>query len=124
MLALQLTVEKITIDKADGTPAVYYQNKEMQSLYNPFLIVYSGDTISRLLFKRHDSLWAKNFKRAMASALQVQGSTVGAFVVKEVSIRRAHLLNETSTNETPPISSLHNSAEHPWCLLDRILRVE
>lgn len=81
----QLAVEKITIDKADGTPAVYYQNKEMQSLYNPFLIVYNGDTISRILFKRHDSIWAKNFKRAMASALQVQGSTVGAFVVKEVS---------------------------------------
>lgn len=81
----QLAVEKITIDKADGTPAIYYQNKEMQSLYNPFLITYNGDTISRLLFKRHDSVWAKNFKRAVASALQVQGSTVGAFVVKEVS---------------------------------------
>lgn len=57
----------------------------MQSFYNPFQIVYNGDTISRLLFKRHDSVWAKNFKRAIASALQVQGSGVGAFVVKEVS---------------------------------------
>lgn len=81
----QLVVEKITIDKANGGAAVYYQNKEMQSLYNPFQIVYTGDTISRLLFKRHDSVWSKNFKRAMASALQVQGSTIGAFVVKEVS---------------------------------------
>lgn len=81
----QLVVEKITIDKANGGAAVYYQNKEMQSLYNPFQIVYTGDTISRLLFKRHDSVWSKNFKRAMASALQVQGSAIGAFVVKEVS---------------------------------------
>lgn len=82
--SFQLAVEKITIDKANGSPAIYYQNKEMQSLYNPFQIVYTNDTISHLLFKRYDSIWAKNFKRAMASALQVQGSTVGAFVVKEV----------------------------------------
>lgn len=83
---VQLAVEKITIDKTDGTPTIFYQNKEIQSLYIPFLIAYNGDTISRLLFKRHDAVWAKNFKRAIASALQVQGSKEGAFVVKEVSV--------------------------------------
>lgn len=60
----------------------------MQSLYNPFSIIYNGetDTIVRVLFKTYDSVWAKNFKRAMAAAIQVQGTKTGAFVEKEVMI--------------------------------------
>lgn len=71
------------MDKENGS-TVFYQNKEMQSLYNPFKIFYTGDVVSHLLFKDKDSTWAKNFKRGIAAALQVQGDRAGAFVEKEV----------------------------------------
>lgn len=66
---------------------VFYQNKEMISFYNPFKIIYAGHTISHVLFKEIDSVWAKNFKRAFASAIQIQGEKIGAFVEKEVSLQ-------------------------------------
>lgn len=71
------------MDKEDGT-AVFYQNKEMHSLYKPFKIFYNGDVVGHLQFKDKDSVWSKNFKRAIAAALQVQGNKTGAFVEKEV----------------------------------------
>lgn len=79
----QLAVEKVIIEK-NGADEVFYQNKEMLSFYNPFKIVYNGDIISLVWFKDNDSLWAKNFKRAVASVLQIQGDNIGAFVEKEV----------------------------------------
>lgn len=86
LFQFQLVVEKISIHKANGTSANFYQNKEMQALYNPFKISYDNDTITGLTFSNADSLWSKNFKRALASALQVQGSDGdGAFITKEVS---------------------------------------
>lgn len=58
----------------------------MQALYNPFKISYENDTITGITFRNEDNLWSKNFKRALASALQVQGSNGdGAFITKEVS---------------------------------------
>lgn len=59
----------------------------MQALYNPFKITYENDTISDISFRTEDAIWSKNFKRALASALQVQGSNGdGAFIVKEVRV--------------------------------------
>lgn len=63
----------------------------MLPVYNPFKIVYKEALISHLVFKEKDSLWSINFKKAIASAIQVQGHTVGAFVSHEVG-RRLHFL--------------------------------
>lgn len=85
-LSLQLAVEKIAVDKQNGNAAVFYQNKEMQTLYNPFKIVYVNDTIDYIQFKASDSLWSKNFKRAIASTFQMKDLKNGAFVVEEVKV--------------------------------------
>lgn len=106
-----MAVEKIVVDKENGT-TVLYQNKEMQSLYNPFKIIYNGDVISYLIFKDKDSIWAKNFKRAIASALQVQGEKPGAFVEKEVS---SLLSNLTLYIYFPNPSSHLQSGIHGIC---------
>lgn len=57
----------------------------MKEFYHPFKIVYDGDVISSISFKDNDLVWAKNFKRAVASVLQIQGYRTGAFVEKEVN---------------------------------------
>lgn len=80
-------MEKVVVEKNDGNGEVFYQNKEMKEFYHPFKIVYDGDVIASISFKDNDLVWAKNFKRAIASALQIQGARVGAFVEKEVSKR-------------------------------------
>lgn len=84
-LSVQLAVEKITVEKQNGNAAVFYQNKEMQTLYNPFKIVYTNDSIQYIQFKASDSLWSRNFKRAIASAFQIKSVKTGAFVEEEVS---------------------------------------
>lgn len=58
----------------------------MLPIYHPFKIVYSDDVVDHLRFKEKDSLWSTNFKRAIASAIQVQGHKIGAFVEFEVRI--------------------------------------
>lgn len=67
---------------------VFYQNKEMLPLYNPFLINMNEDDIVKYVqFKENDVLWSKNFKRGLISALQVQGNPgSGAFVINEVCV--------------------------------------
>lgn len=65
---------------------MFYQNKEIQPFYNPFKIVINRDVVSYLQFKEKDVLWSINFKKAIASAIQVQGDGAGAFVVNEPSI--------------------------------------
>lgn len=73
------------MNKQNGNPAVFYQNKEMQTLYNPFKIIYTNDTITHVQFKATDTLWSRNFKRAIASILQLKGLRDGAYVEEEVS---------------------------------------
>lgn len=82
----QLAVEKITIDKQNGNTGVFYQNKEMQTLYNPFKIVYANNTIDHVQFKSTDLLWSRNFKRAIAATLQLKSLRDGAYVEEEVRI--------------------------------------
>lgn len=77
-------MEKITVARQKENPAVFYQNKEMQMLYNPFKIVYGNDTIASIQFKATDTLWSRNFKRAIASTFQLKNLKNGAFVETEV----------------------------------------
>lgn len=83
---LKLAVEKITVEKPNGNSNVFYQNKEMQALYNPFKIVYVNDTIDYIQFKASDQerLWSRNLKRAIASAFQLKNLKIGAFLEEEV----------------------------------------
>lgn len=74
----------MVVEKNGGTGEVFYQNKEMKEFYHPFQMIYTDDVITSISFKDHDSIWAKNFKRAVAAALQIQGDKTGAFVEKEV----------------------------------------
>lgn len=83
-LFFQLAVEKITVNKKDENAAVFYQNKEIQTLYNPFKIIYTNGTITHVQFKATDSLWSRNFKRSIAAALQLNGLKDGAYVEEEV----------------------------------------
>lgn len=61
----------------------------MQPVYNPFKIVYdTNDLVSKIKFKLKDPVWSRNFKRAIASAIQLQGlRNNGAFVAHEVIFR-------------------------------------
>lgn len=58
----------------------------MQTLYSPFKIVYINDTIDKIHFKMSDTLWSKNFKRAIAAAFQLKNVRNGAFVEQEVRL--------------------------------------
>lgn len=79
-------MEKISVTKEHGNAAVFYQNKEMQMLYNPFKIIYGNDTIAAIQFKATDTLWSRNFKRAIASTFQLKNVKSGAFVENEVKV--------------------------------------
>lgn len=119
-LYYQLAVEKVVVEKNGGPGEVFYQNKEMKEFYNPFRIVYTGDVITSISFNANDSIWSKNFKRAIASALQIQGDRIGAFVEKEVS---SHLPKSSIGIIIFAIFAFPPPAWHPWQLLQRILRV-
>lgn len=58
----------------------------MQMLYNPFKIIYGNDTIAAIQFKATDTLWSRNFKRAIASTFQLKNVKSGAFVENEVKM--------------------------------------
>lgn len=58
---------------------------EADVLQLPFKIAFSSDIVSFVIFKRSDPIWSTNLKKAIASALQVQGEKDGAYVVMEVS---------------------------------------
>lgn len=74
------------MNKQHGNAAVFYQNKEMQTLYNPFKIIYTNDTITHVQFKATDAMWSRNFKRSIAAALQLKGLKNGAYVEEEVRL--------------------------------------
>ncbi len=71
------------------------------------------DIVSHLQFKEKDVLWSINFKKAIASALQVQGDGPGAFVMIEPSINgncttEYYISNKTehlSVRKTPELNS-------------------
>ncbi|KAJ6640893.1 Vitellogenin-6 [Pseudolycoriella hygida] len=82
-IAAALAVEKVILNNSGQ---VFYQNKEILPFYNPFKIVIKQDVVSHLQFKEKDPIWSINLKKAVASAIQVQGDGPGAFVVNEPSI--------------------------------------
>ncbi|XP_055375125.1 uncharacterized protein LOC129607901 isoform X2 [Condylostylus longicornis] len=86
-LAAALAIEEVTID---NTGEKFHQNKEMHPPYKPFKIVIDGTTnkISHLIFKESDPIWSTNFKRAIASTLQLQLNNGGssAFSIDEKGI--------------------------------------
>lgn len=58
--------------------------------YKPFKIVLTKEgSISHVVFKEGDPIWSMNFKRAIASTLQFQIKSTGAFVVDEVRMRES-----------------------------------
>lgn len=82
-----------------GSNRIFYQNKEMQPVYNPFKIVYGSDhLVSKIKFKTKDPVWSRNFKRAIASAFQLQGLRTGAFVAHEVGLGLCLNVNDVCQN--------------------------
>lgn len=79
---MQLIIDKIVL--TDST-ANLEPPPESDVLQLPFKIAFSNDVVSFIIFKRSDPIWSTNFKKAIASALQVQGEKDGAYVVMEVS---------------------------------------
>lgn len=92
---------------------VFYQNKEILPFYLPFKVFIKQDVVSHLQFKEKDVLWSTNFKKAVASAFQVQGEGPSAFVVTEPSINgncttEYYISNATehlSVRKTPELNS-------------------
>lgn len=81
----QLVIDDITLNNSGEK---FLQNKEMYPPYKPFKIELTPNgTISHLFFKEADPIWSTNFKRAIASILQFQVESSGAFVVDEVNIK-------------------------------------
>jgi len=80
---LQLVIDDVTLNNSGEK---FLQNKEMYPPYKPFKIALTADgAISHVVFKEGDPIWSMNFKRAIASVLQFQMKSSGAFVVDEVS---------------------------------------
>lgn len=79
----QLVIDDVTLNNSGEK---FLQNKEMYPPYKPFKIALTKDgAISHVVFKEGDPIWSMNFKRAIASVLQFQMKSSGAFVVDEVS---------------------------------------
>lgn len=57
----------------------------MQMLYLPFKIIYMNDSIAGIQFKETDSLWSRNFKRAIATIFQLKHLKDGAYVENEAN---------------------------------------
>lgn len=83
LFGIQLVIDDVTLNNSGEK---FLQNKEMYPPYKPFRIVLTKEgTISHVVFKEGDPIWSMNFKRAIASTLQFQMKSSGAFVVDEVS---------------------------------------
>ncbi|XP_036228844.2 vitellogenin-2 isoform X1 [Bactrocera oleae] len=102
ILAAALVIDDITLNNSGEK---FLQNKEMYPPYKPFKIVLTPDgTISHLFFKEADPIWSTNFKRAIASILQFQVETSGAFVVDEIGIHGKCSTEYFVSNKTNYIS--------------------
>ncbi|XP_037954576.1 uncharacterized protein LOC119684578 [Teleopsis dalmanni] len=101
-LAAALVIDDVTLNNSGEK---FLQNKEMYPPYKPFKILLNTDgTISHLIFKESDPIWSTNFKRAIASILQFQINSSGAFVVKEIGIHGKCSTEYFVSNKTNYIS--------------------
>ncbi|XP_055851471.1 uncharacterized protein LOC129915809 [Episyrphus balteatus] len=119
-LAAALSIDEVRLNNSGEK---FLQNKEMYPPYKPFKIVLTKEgTISHLLFKDNDPIWSTNLKRAIASTLQFQMKSVGAFVVDETGIHGkcsteyfvSNKTNYISIRKTPELKTCtpHSEAVH------------
>lgn len=116
-MAAALVIDDVTLNNSGEK---FLQNKEMYPPYKPFKIVLTSEgTISHLIFKEGDPIWSTNFKRAIASTLQFQIKSTGAFVVDEIGIHGkcsteyfvSNKTNYISLRKTPELMTCRPFAE-------------
>ncbi|EDX12761.1 GD20322 [Drosophila simulans] len=102
VLAAALVIDDVTLNNSGEK---FLQNKEMYPPYKPFKIALTKDgAISHVVFKEGDPIWSMNFKRAIASVLQFQMKSSGAFVVDELGIHGTCRTEYFVSNRTNYIS--------------------
>ncbi|KAH8265516.1 hypothetical protein KR038_009680, partial [Drosophila bunnanda] len=102
VLAAALVIDDVTLNNSGEK---FLQNKEMYPPYKPFKIVLTPEgAISHVVFKEADPIWSMNFKRAIASVLQFQMKSSGAFVVDELGIHGTCRTEYFVSNKTSYIS--------------------
>ncbi|XP_068157824.1 vitellogenin-5 [Drosophila tropicalis] len=103
IMAAALVIDDVTLNNSGEK---FLQNKEMYPPYKPFKIVLSNNTgtISHIIFKEGDPIWSMNFKRAIASILQFQMKSSGAFVIDELGIHGKCQTEYFISNKTNYIS--------------------
>ncbi|XP_016952519.1 uncharacterized protein LOC108026214 [Drosophila biarmipes] len=101
-LAAALVIDDVTLNNSGEK---FQQNKEMYPPYKPFKIVLTPEgAITHVVFKEGDPIWSMNFKRAIASVLQFQMKSSGAFVVDELGIHGTCRTEYFVSNRTNYIS--------------------
>ncbi|EDV43546.1 uncharacterized protein Dana_GF16474 [Drosophila ananassae] len=113
VLAAALVIDDVTLNNSGEK---FLQNKEMYPPYKPFKIVLTPEgAISHVAFKEGDPIWSMNFKRAIASVLQFQIKSSGAFVVNELGIHGTCATEYFVSNKTNYIS-IRKTPELKTCL--------
>lgn len=64
--------------------------------------MYANETIAGIQFKATDTLWSRNFKRAIASTFQLKNLKSGAFVENEVKNIALNLWTKMSALSSMP----------------------
>ncbi|XP_017118911.1 uncharacterized protein LOC108140563 [Drosophila elegans] len=102
VMAAALVIDDVTLNNSGEK---FLQNKEMYPPYKPFKIALTPDgAITHVVFKEGDPIWSMNFKRAIASVLQFQMKSSGAFVVDELGIHGTCRTEYFVSNRTNYIS--------------------
>ncbi|SPP84272.1 uncharacterized protein LOC117585887 [Drosophila guanche] len=102
VMAAALVIDDVTLNNSGEK---FLQNKEMYPPYKPFKIVLTANgSISHVVFKEGDPIWSMNFKRAIASVLQFQMKSSGAFVLDELGIHGTCRTEYFVSNKTNYIS--------------------
>ncbi|KRG01396.1 uncharacterized protein LOC6573593 isoform X2 [Drosophila mojavensis] len=113
VMAAALVIDDVTLNNSGEK---FLQNKEMYPPYKPFKIILTKEgTISHVVFKEGDPIWSMNFKRAIASTLQFQIKSSGAFVVDETGIHGQCQTEYFVSNKTNYIS-IRKTPELKTCL--------
>ncbi|KAH8271317.1 hypothetical protein KR018_006399, partial [Drosophila ironensis] len=113
VMAAALVIDDVTLNNSGEK---FLQNKEMYPPYKPFKIVLTPEgAISHVAFKEGDPIWSMNFKRAIASVLQFQIKSSGAFVVDELGIHGTCRTEYFVSNKTNYIS-LRKTPELKTCI--------
>ncbi|ALC45883.1 CG31150, partial [Drosophila busckii] len=113
IMAAALVIDDVTLNNSGDK---FLQNKEMYPPYKPFKIVLTKEGfISHLIFKEADPIWSMNFKRAIASTLQFQMKSSGAFVIVETGIH-GHCQTEYFVSNKTNYISIRKTPELKTCV--------